>query len=116
MLGRMLRPIRVEPWTTLKLSMKDAAAGKWRQKELEVPAIIQQAYRSPAGKIGWLLINHTDHQVRCSARGPLPHWYLELTASEEIRRTTLDQSERVSAESLKNVTLQPAEVVLLEQL
>jgi hypothetical protein len=72
LLGQMLQPMRIEPWVTLKVGLRDAAAGKWQQEEVHAPAVVQQAYRSPDGKIGWVLVNHTEQAATCAPQPPLP--------------------------------------------
>jgi hypothetical protein len=115
LLGEMLRPMVVAPWTPLKVSFKDDATGQWTSREVEVPAVIQQAYRSPEGRIGWVLVNHTDQRVTCVPQPPRPPWFEELSSSKNLRRVTVGEARPVPATELENVVLEPAEVILLEQ-
>jgi len=114
LLGQMLRPMAVAPWTPLKVGFQDDG-GQWTSREMEVPAVIQQAYRSPDGKIGWVLVNHTDQRMTCVPQPPLPSWFDEMLSSKNLRRATVGDARPVSGTDLTNVVLEPAEVVLLEQ-
>ncbi|MCX6901585.1 MAG: DUF6259 domain-containing protein [Verrucomicrobia bacterium] len=115
LLGQMLRPIRVEPWVTLKIGLRDAARGQWKQNDVQAPAIIQQAYRAPDGKIGWVLVNHTDQSQTCVAQPPLPPWFSELATAQTLRRVTVSGITRLASPNLRRFDLAPTEVVLLEQ-
>jgi hypothetical protein len=115
LLGQMLRPIRVEPWVALKVGLRDAATSRWKQEELQAPAIIQQAYRAPDGKIGWVLINQTDKSVTCVPQPPLPVWFSELSSAKALRKVTINGTQSFRPGDLRDVSLEPAEVVLLEQ-
>jgi len=89
LLGRMLRPIEVEPTTTIVLDLR-GPDGKWSRGELQAPAVLQQAYRAPDGGIGWVLMNCVDQRVECVPQGPLPPWFRELSSSKAMRRVTID--------------------------
>jgi hypothetical protein len=115
LLGQMLTPISVEPWTKIRVGIKDDATGQWTTREVEVPAVIQQAYRSPDGKIGWVLVNHTDQRVTCVPQPPFPRWFSELLSSRTLRRVTVAGSKPFNPADLQSVVVEPAEVVLLEQ-
>ncbi len=114
MLGRMLPPIEVKPWTKLTVSFKDARTGKWRRKDVLAPAVVQQAYRSPAGRIGWVLVNRTPRRVTCVPQPPLPRWFDELAASRSLRRVTAAGARRIAGSRARMLTLEPGEVVLVE--
>jgi hypothetical protein len=114
-LGQMLLPVATGRWTTIKIGLKDEATGKWKTELVEVPAIIQQAYRSPEGKVGWVLVNHTDQGVTCVPEAPLPQWFAELASSAVLRRVTVQGVRQFAGADLKSLVLEPAEVVLVEQ-
>ncbi len=115
LLGRMLQPVETGPWTKLTISTKDSKTGKWRNKDLQAPAVIQQAYRSPAGKVGWVLINYTSRRATCIPQRPLPRWFSELASSGSLRKVTSAGQERIPASLARGLTLAPGEVVLLAQ-
>ncbi len=114
MLGQMLRPVVTEPYVTLKIGLKDERTGRWRSKEVEVPAVIQQAYRSPDGRIGWVLVNHTQQRVTCVAQRPWPPWLLELKSSANLRRVTAEGARTIEPAQVTEVVVEPLEVVLIE--
>lgn len=115
LLGQMLKPIVIEPWVKIQVSFKDDSTGQWTTREVEVPAVLQQAYRSPEGRIGWVLVNHTDRSVTCIPQPPLPPWFTQLSSRESVRRVTIAGAEACPPGGLRNLVVQSAEVVLVEQ-
>lgn len=115
LLGQMLTPMPVEPSVGISVERREAGANAPVRETYQVPAVVQQAYRAPDGKIGWILINHTNESVTCVPQAPQPPWFRQLAAAETIHRITVDGSHLLAPRELANITLAPAEVVLLEQ-
>ncbi len=115
LLGQMLRPMQVEPWVTISVERREVGANAPVRETYQVPAVVQQAYRAPDGKIGWILINHTNESVTCVPQPPQPPWFRQLAAARAIHRITVDGSQPLAPRDLANVTLAPAEVVMLEE-